>query len=166
MKHESIVRPIYQTSLDSAYGRFTIHAFEQLTSDDIHLALVKGAISSHDPVPVRVHSSYAGEQLYHLLTDTVSPVQDALKYLKDQPSGVIVLMRQEERNMDLMMRLKSLGKSTDLNATKSEIQKDYGVGAQILRKLGVRKIKILSNNPKKRIGLEGYGLDLVGYQPY
>jgi len=166
MKNESIVKEIYKTAMDSAYGAFTIHAFEQLTTDDIHLALVKGRVNGATPVAVRMHSSYAGEQIYNFLTDASSPIQQALNFLKNEENGVIVVMRQEERNMNLLSRLKAMDAQNVQHKTTSEIQKDYGVGAQILRRLGVQKIKLLSNNPKKRIGLEGYGLDIVSYENY
>ena len=163
MKTQSIVKEIYKTSLDSVYGSFSIHAFEQITTDDIHLALVKGTIKREEAIPVRMHSSFAGEQIYNFLTDASSPLQRALNYLKDQDNGVIVMMRQEERNMNLMARLKALDQKNAPTKSSSEIQKDFGVGAQILRRLGVHNIKLLSNNPKKRIGLEGYGLEIVDY---
>lgn len=168
MRTESIVKEIYKTNLNTDYGTFTIHAFEQITTDDIHLALVKGKIRSHEAIPVRMHSSFAGEQIYNILNNATSPLQRALNYLKDQDNGVIVMMRQEERNMNLMARLKSLDSNGKVSSkkTSSEIQKDFGVGAQILRRLGVHNISLLSNNPKKRIGLEGYGLEIVDYQSY
>lgn len=166
MRTESIVQEIYKTQIETNYGEFTIHAFEQVTTDDIHLALVKGNVSNHGAVAVRMHASFAGEQIYNMLTDSSSPLQRALNYMKDKDNGVIVLMRQEERNLNLLARLRNLKESVQSAKTTSEIQKDFGVGAQILRRLGVSQIKLLSNNPKKRIGLEGYGLDIVGYQPY
>lgn len=166
MRTESIVKEVYRTKQESPYGDFSVYAFEQLTTDDIHLALVKGNITSGEGVCVRMHSSYAGEQVYNFLTDFSSPVKRALKYLKDEENGVIVIMRQEERNMNLLERLKAMDKGVETRKTTSEIQKDYGVGAQILRQLGVKKIRLLSNNPKKRIGLDGYGLDIVSYEGF
>ena len=166
MRTESIVKEVYRTKQESPYGDFSVYAFEQLTTDDIHLALVKGNITSGEGVCVRMHSSYAGEQVYNFLTDFSSPVKRALKYLKDEENGVIVIMRQEERNMNLLERLKAMDKGVETKKTTSEIQKDYGVGAQILRQLGVKKIRLLSNNPKKRIGLDGYGLDIVSYEGF
>ena len=166
MRTESIIRQEFSTHLDTTYGDFKIHAFKQMTSDDVHLALVKGNIRKETPVFVRMHSSYAGEQLYNFLTESASPIQRALNFLRDKESGVIVIMRQEERNANLLSRLKMLhGKELSTKST-SEIQKDIGVGAQILRQLGIAKIELLSNNPKKRVGLDGYGLEIVGYHPF
>ena len=166
MRTESIVKEIYKTHIDSKYGRFAIVAFEQLTTEDVHLALVKGEISPNVPVDVRMHSSFAGEQIYNYLIDSVSPIKRSLEYLQNSDSGVIVIMRQEEKNMNLMSRLKSLDQPQSGGRTANEIQKDFGVGAQILRLLGVKNIRLLSNNPKKRIGLDGYGLEITGYQAF
>lgn len=166
MRMESIVKEVYRTTQQSPFGEFSVYAFEQLTTDDVHLALVKGRVDANEDIPVRMHSSFAGEQVYNLLSDISSPIQRALEYLKDKETGIIVIMRQEERNMNLLSRLRALDGGTDHKKTTSEIQKDFGVGAQILRKLGVKKIKLLSSNPKKRIGLEGYGLDIVGYESF
>lgn len=166
MKTESIVREVYRTKQSSQFGDFTIYAFEQVTTEDVHLALVKGEPKFDTAIPVRMHSSYAGEQIYNYLTDHVSPIARAMKLLKDQEDGVIVVMRQEERSMNLLSRLKAMDEGKTTPKTTSEIQKDFGVGAQILRLLGVKKLKLISNNPRKRIGLDGYGLDIVGYQSY
>lgn len=166
MRTESIVKEVYRTQLESSYGKFDILAFEQMTTDDVHLALVKGRVDKGEAICVRMHSAYAGEQVYNFLTDASSPIQRALNFLKDQECGVIVIMRQEERNVDLLSRLKMLHRQELATKTTSEIQKDIGVGAQILRKLGLHKIKLLSNTPKKRVGLDGYGLEIVGYEPF
>lgn len=168
IRTESIIQEVYRTQMDSEYGMFDVIAFEEMMTKDIHLALVKGQPSSVEPVYVRMHSSFAGEHVYNSLLNTTSPVQKALNYLKDQETGTIVVMRQGERNLNLLSRLKELDPNTAPESirTISDIQKDYGVGAQILRQLGLQKIKLLSNSPKKRIGLEGYGLEIVDYQAY
>ena len=167
MKNESLVQEVHRTEMKTPYGHFQICAFGQTNTEDIHLALVKGSISRHEAVPVRVHSAYAGEQLYNFMTKSSSPVERALKYLENQDSGIIVVMRQGKRNQDLIAQLKSINNGVNgIQKTRSEIQKDYGVGAQILRKLGVEKIQLLSNNPKKRVGLDGYGLEIVSYQGF
>ena len=166
MRTESIVREVYRTTQESPFGLFTIYAFEQVTTEDVHLALVKGEIKHDTPISVRMHSSYAGEQIYNCLSDSDSAIARAMNILKNQDAGVIVVMRQEERSMNLLSRLKAMDQGKSSPKTTSEIQKDYGVGAQILRLLGVKKLKLISNNPRKRIGLDGYGLDIVGYQSY
>jgi len=166
MQNETIVKEVYQSVMETAYGEILVIAFEQATTEDIHLALVKGKIKSEKAINVRMHSSIAGEQIYNMLTDTSSPIKKALQYLKEEDNGVVVVMRHEERNVDLLTRMKALSGEQVESKTTSEIQKDFGVGAQILRKLGVKKINLLSNNPKKRIGLDGYGLEIVGYQQF
>ena len=166
MQNETIVREVYRSEFDSIYGHIQVVAFEQSTSEDIHLALIKGQITSGTTTDVRVHSAIAGEQIYNILSDTTSPIKRSLEYLKKKDSGVVVIMRHEERNIDLLMRMKALSGEKVDNKTSSEIQKDFGVGAQILRKLGVEKMNLLSNNPKKRIALDGYGLEIVDYQSF
>ena len=166
MKTESIVREVYRTKQNSLFGEFTIYAYEQITTEDVHLALVKGEIKPDSVISVRMHSSYAGEQIYNCLSDNESPITRAMNLLKEQEDGVIVVMRQEERSMNLLSRLKAMDQGKSSTKTTSEIQKDFGVGAQILRSLGVKKLRLISNNPRKRIGLDGYGLDIVGYQSY
>ncbi len=166
MKHESIVQEIYHTAISSPYGDFKVVAFEQITSSDIHLALIKGNIEESTSVPVRMHSVIAGEQLFNSLTDRESPIDAALKVIKDLPTGILVIMRQNERNFDLIQRLKELDGKAPTVFTRSEVQKDFGVGAQILRKLKAKRIELISNNPRKLVGLEGYGLEIVGYRAY
>jgi len=167
MRTESIVRELYRSSFESPFGLFEVVAFEQMTTGDVHLALLKGRISSAEAISVRMHASIAGEQIYNSLKNVESPISRALNHLKGKESGIIVIMRQEEYNDNLLARLKELsGVTMPTVKTTSDIQKDYGVGAQILRKLGVRKINLISNSPKKRIGLEGYGLEIVNYENY
>ncbi len=167
MSTESIVEEIYRTTISSPYGDFSICAFGQVDTRDVHLALVKGSIQGDNAVPVRMHSAFAGEHLYNFLTDTQSPIQRALNFIRGEETGVIVIMRQGKRNADLLSQLKMIdGETGNIKKTQSEIQKDYGVGAQILRRLGIQKISLLSNSPKKRIGLDGYGLEIVSYQEF
>ncbi len=166
MRHESIVQEVYRTRFDSEYGDFQVIAFEQVTTQDIHLALVKGIVNSQVSVPVRMHSVMAGEQLFNSLTNRPSPIDSALQVIKNSPNGIIVVMRQSERNLDLLYRLHELDGKVGSAQTSSEVQKDFGVGAQILRRIGVQKIELISNNPRKRVGLEGYGLEIVGYKSY
>lgn len=166
MMHETIVKEVYRSSMDSPYGQFNVVAFEQAPTEDIHLALIKGKIRPDVATNVRMHSSIAGEQIYNMLANVKSPIKRALEFLKEKESGVIVVMRHEERNVDLISRMKELSGEKVEKKTSSEIQKDFGVGAQILRKLGVKKLNVISNNPRKRIGLDGYGLEIVDYQSY
>ena len=166
MINESIVKEVYRTKIDSEYGDFDIVLFEQTNSDDVHVALVKGDPKSHDVVDVRVHSSIAGEGMYNALVNRSSPVSRALNALKTKEAGIILIMRHGERNSILIEKLKQLSGEKIQTKTSSEIQRDIGVGAQILRRLGARKIQLISNRPKKRVGLEGYGLEVVGYLPY
>ncbi len=94
------------------------------------------------------------------------PVTRALQVLQQHENGIVLIMRHEEKNDELLNRLKRLDGKRVESKTTSEIQRDFGVGAQILRKLGVRKIKLLSNSPKRRIAIEGYGLEILEYVNY
>ena len=166
MINESIVKEVYRTQLESEYGQFDIALFEQTNSDDVHVALVKGDPKIHDVVDVRVHSSIAGEGMYNALVNRSSSVSQALNVLKSQECGIILIMRHGERNSVLIQKLKELSGEKVETKTSSEIQRDIGVGAQILSKLGARKIRLISNRPRKRVGLEGYGLEVIDYIPY
>ncbi|MEL6122117.1 MAG: 3,4-dihydroxy-2-butanone-4-phosphate synthase [Bacteroidota bacterium] len=166
VQNESIINEIFRKELDTAYGNIEVVAFQQTNTEDIHLALVKGVIKTSAPVHVRMHSSIAGEQLYTLLKDTESPLKRALQFIQNEDNGVIVIMRHEERNSHLLARMRALEGTPVQAKTTSEIQKDFGVGAQILRKLGIQQISLLSNNPRKRVGLDGYGLEIVKYTAF
>ena len=166
MINETIVKTVHKTQINSEFGDFEIVVIEQTNSDDVHLALVKGDPKMSDITDVRVHSSLAGEGMYNALTQRKPPVERALEIMKDKETGIILIMRHGESNSVLVEKLKELSGDGVLNKTISEIQRDIGVGAQILRSLGARKIRLISNSPKKRVGLEGYGLEVVGYQNY
>jgi 3,4-dihydroxy 2-butanone 4-phosphate synthase/GTP cyclohydrolase II len=166
MAHESIVREVYSTTFETAFGEMKVAAFEQVNSEEIHIAVVKGKITAADPTLVRVHSAIAGESIYYSLTAEGLPVTRALQVLQQHENGIVLIMRHEEKNDELLNRLKRLDGKRVESKTTSEIQRDFGVGAQILRKLGVRKIKLLSNSPKRRIAIEGYGLEILEYVNY
>lgn len=167
LKHESIIKEVHRTTFETEYGTIDAIAFEQVTTGDVHIALLKGQVIHSEPIHVRMHSAKAGEEIYNNLTNTTSPVKRALEFLKTQDSGIIVVMRQEENSEYLLARMKATdGSPIQGIKTTSDIQKDFGVGAQILRKLGVRKINLLSNHKRKRIGLEGYDLEIIGYQEF
>lgn len=175
MKNEKLVRRVAETRLPTRYGgEFQLIAYENDMDKKTHLALVKGEINPDDPVLVRVHSEcFTGDVLGSLRCDCGEQLHLALKMIEHEQKGVFVYMRQEGRGIGLANKLKAyslqdcghdtveaniaLGFSPDL--------RDYGVGAQILNDIGVRKMKLLTNNPKKIKGLEGYGLTVVERVP-
>ena len=170
IKNESLIEKQIDVDLPTEIGNFKLHAFRQITNDQTHLALVKGKWEKGEPILVRVHSScITGDIFGSCRCDCGPQLEAAMQMVEKEGKGVIVYMNQEGRGIGLLNKLKAYklqeqGRDTveaneDLGFKAD--YRDYGVGAQILRSLDVHKIKLMSNNPKKRSGLIGYGLEIV-----
>ncbi len=170
LKTESLIVEEVRVKMPTKYGVFELIAYQQITTGEIHLALKKGDWKKDEPVLVRVHSScMTGDILGSLRCDCGEQLHHALEMIETEGKGVVLYMNQEGRGIGLINKLKAYklqeeGMDTveaNLHLGFGMDERDYGVGAQILRELGVSKMKLISNNPKKRAGLLGYGLEVT-----
>lgn len=160
MKTERLVKKEIETTIHTQFGDFQAIAYSQINSTDIHLALKKGTWAEGEVIPVKVYSdTETGDILGLLFEGYDKKLQHALELIGESENGVLLCMRHGEKSNSILQRLKSYQKDQSLHRDMQ--QRDYGVGAQILRELGVSKIKLISNNSKRRIGLAGYGLEIV-----
>lgn len=167
MATERIVKKEFQTTLTTKYGEIRALAYSQITTHDTHLVLIKGDISQEDEVLVRVHSSSeTGDIISHLFGQGGKVVEDSLQTIANEGSGVFLYMRHGEKGESIVNKLKEIDNDPTNDPLKTYAQRDFGVGAQILRDLGISKIKLLTNSPKKRIALDGYGLEIVEFVPF
>jgi 3,4-dihydroxy 2-butanone 4-phosphate synthase / GTP cyclohydrolase II len=170
MKVESQIRRHVDVNMPTAYGDFKLVAFEQLNTNEVHMALVKGEWKKDEPVMVRVHSScVTGDIFGSCRCDCGSQLHSAMQMVETEGKGIVLYMKQEGRGIGLLNKLQAYKlQEQGLDTVEANLQlgfdmdnRDYGIGAQILHDLGVSKIRLITNNPKKRVGLMGYGLEIV-----
>jgi 3,4-dihydroxy 2-butanone 4-phosphate synthase/GTP cyclohydrolase II len=170
LKNESLIDPVIDVKMPTSYGDFELHAYRQKFNNEEHLALVKGKWNKNEPIMVRVHSScITGDIFGSCRCDCGEQLHEAMRMIEKEGKGVILYLNHEGRGIGLFNKLRAYklqeqGMDTfDANIElgfKAD-ERDYGVGAQILRDLNVHKMRLISNNPTKRAGLTGYGLEIV-----
>lgn len=174
LKRDSLIEEIVRVNMPTRYGNFTLVAFRDKNSNNEHLALIKGEWEKGEPVLTRVHSScFTGDILGSLRCDCGDQLHKAMQMVEQEGKGIILYMNQEGRGIGLMNKLKAYKlQENGMDTVEANLhlgfkmdERDYGVGAQILRHLSVTKLRLMSNNPRKRIGLIGYGLEIVENVP-
>jgi len=168
---EMLVRRVVETDLPTVYGTFRAVAYENIINGDVHLAMVMGDVRASDPVLVRVHTENVTCDMFgSLIDDTGFQLHTALEKIAAAGQGVVLYLRQREHSLDLVNQLRTYALMQERKVTKKEasmetgygVSRDYGVGAQILHDLGLRRILLLTNHPPKVAALEGFELKVVG----
>ena len=174
LKTDSLIEEIVRVEMPTKYGNFKLIAFNEKGTPNEHLALIKGEWQKDEPVLVRVHSScFTGDILGSMRCDCGEQLHAAMQQVEKEGKGIILYMNQEGRGIGLVNKLKAYKlQESGFDTVEANLhlgfpmdKRDYGIGAQILRSLGVNKLRLLSNNPKKRAGLLGYGLEVVEAVP-
>ena len=174
LKNESLVEPLIDVRMPTLDGDFDLHLFKETNTEKEHLALVKGSWEKDEPILIRVHSScMTGDIFGSCRCDCGPQLQKSMQLIEKEGKGVIVYMNQEGRGIGLANKMKAYklqeeGYDTleaNLKLGFKGDERDYGIGAQIIRSLGVSKMRLMSNNPTKRTGLIGYGLEVVENVP-
>jgi len=174
IKKESLIEKVTDVNMPTEFGSFKLAAYKQTSTGDVHMALIKGQWAPEEPVMVRVHSSCATGDIFGSYRCDCGPQLHAAMHMVDKAGkGVVLYMNQEGRGIGLLNKLRAYKLQEDGYDTVEANHKlgfkmdnrDYGIGAQILRDIGLKKIKLISNNPKKRTGLLGYGLEIVDTVP-
>ena len=174
IRKEMLVRRVVETDLPTVYGRFRAIAYENVINGDVHLAMVMGDVKTDEPVLVRVHTENVTCDMFgSLIDDTGFQLHTALEKIAAEARGVVLYLRQREHSLDLVNQLRTYNIMQQRGITKLDasletgygVTRDYGVGAQILHDLGLRRILLLSNHPPKVAALEGFELSVVGNVP-
>lgn len=174
LKTDSLIEEVVRVNMPTKFGNFKLVAFQEKGTTNEHLALIKGEWKKDEPVMVRVHSScFTGDIIGSLRCDCGDQLTAAMQMVEKEEKGVVLYMQQEGRGIGLINKLKAYKLQEEgMDTVEANLHlgfpmdaRDYGVGAQILRSLGISRIKLVTNNPKKRVGLNGYGLEIVDTIP-
>jgi 3,4-dihydroxy 2-butanone 4-phosphate synthase/GTP cyclohydrolase II len=174
LKTDSLIEEIVKVDMPTKWGHFKLIAFREKSTANEHLALIKGEWQRDEPVLVRVHSScFTGDMLGSLRCDCGEQLHKAMEAVEKEGKGVVLYMNQEGRGIGLLNKLKAYKlQEQGMDTVEANLhlgfpmdKRDYGIGAQILRYLGISKLRLLSNNPQKRAGLLGYGIEIVETVP-
>jgi 3,4-dihydroxy 2-butanone 4-phosphate synthase / GTP cyclohydrolase II len=174
LMHESLIRRIISVEMPTRYGNFELIAYEQKDTGQEHLVLKKGNWKADEPVLIRVHSSCITGDIFHSMRcDCGDQLQKSMEMIEYEGKGAIIYINQEGRGIGLVNKLKAYKlQEQGLDTVEANIklgfkmdERDYGVGAQIIRDIGVQKMRLMTNNPTKRAGLIGYGLEIVENVP-
>lgn len=173
-ENERLVTKVAEAKLPSEFGDFTLRVYENVVDGKEHVALIKGDVTTGDPILVRVHSEcLTGDIFGSRRCDCGPQLQSALRRIEAEGRGVLLYMRQEGRGIGLINKIKAYAlQEQGLDTVEANVRlgfqpdpRDYGIGAQILYDIGVRQMRLMTNNPRKRVGLQSYGLDIVELVP-
>ncbi|AFL85858.1 GTP cyclohydrolase II/3,4-dihydroxy-2-butanone 4-phosphate synthase [Belliella baltica DSM 15883] len=174
LKNESLIKREIGVEMPTEFGDFDLIAYRQTNTDEVHMALIKGEWEEDEPVMVRVHSScVTGDIFGSCRCDCGPQLHKAMEMVEKEGKGVVLYMNQEGRGIGLINKLKAYKlQEQGMDTIQANLalgfpmdKRDYGVGAQILRDLGISKIRLITNNPTKRVGLLGYGLEIIDQLP-
>ncbi len=172
MRHDSLIDKKECFDINTRFGRFTMHAYQQTTNDQLHLALTKGHWKLNEPVLTRINSTLVNNDILGTLTnDADKRLDDMFSLINEEGKGAIVFINQQSKSFDLLKRLRGLKENQAkgiMKAPKIEMDnRDFGIGAQILHDLDITKMRLMTNSTQaKRVGIVGYGLEIVDYVPY
>ena len=172
MRHDSLIIKKESFQVQTRFGEFTLHAFQQTTNDQVHLALTKGSWQRDEPVLTRINSTLVNNDILGTLTNNADQkLDDMFRALNEEGHGAIVFINQQSESYNLLKRIKGLKENQEkgiMKAPKIDMDaKDFGIGAQILHDLNISKLRIMTNSTQtKRVGIVGYGLEIVEYVPY